>query len=135
MTLNEYQELALQTGAPKGIYRPSPEVLRIFLELGVASNPEDKVSLTRFLEGAMGMNGEAGEVEDVLKKTLFQGHKFDKYHALRELGDVAWYLALAADAIGYSLEDVCRVNLEKLSSRYPNGFEYEKSLHRNEGDI
>lgn len=87
------------------------------------------------LDGLMGLNGEAGEAIDLLKKHLFQGHPLDEEHLAKELGDVAWYLAEAAYALGYSLETIFRMNLVKLVERYPKGFSEEKSLDRKEGDI
>lgn len=86
-------------------------------------------------DGLMGLNGEAGECIDILKKHLFQGHSLDKEHMAKELGDVAWYLAVSCHAIGYSLEEVLQMNVEKLSKRYPNGFEEKRSLNRKAGDI
>ena len=83
----------------------------------------------------MGMNGEAGEASDILKKVLFQGHKLDREHMAKELGDVCWYIALAADAIGYTLEEVMQMNIDKLYARYPNGFETERSVNREDGDV
>ena len=83
----------------------------------------------------MGLNGEAGEAIDILKKHLFQGHELDSEHMAKELGDVAWYLAVSANAIGYDLETVMQMNVEKLKARYPDGFDAEHSLHRNKGDI
>ena len=90
----------------------------------------------RIVMGLMGLNGEAGEAIDILKKHLFHFHELDKYHLARELGDVAWYLAVSADAIGYSLEEIFEMNLDKLSKRYPEGrFDPEHSKHRKEDDI
>ena len=89
----------------------------------------------RILQGLMGLNGEAGECIDILKKVLFQGHDLDKERLAGELGDVAWYLAVSADAIGYDLETIFKKNIEKLNKRYPNGFDAEKSVHRSEGDV
>lgn len=83
----------------------------------------------------MGLNGEAGEAIDILKKHLFQGHSLDKEHLAKELGDVAWYLAITADAIGYDLEKVMMLNLDKLKDRYPDGFSSENSVKRKENDI
>lgn len=83
----------------------------------------------------MGLNGEAGECIDVLKKHLFQDHWFDREHLAKELGDVAWYLAISADAIGYTLEEIFQMNVEKLKSRYPDGFDAEHSIHRREDDV
>lgn len=135
MTVNEYQKAALRTEAPKDIYKAPTEILKIFAMLGVISNPEDSISAIRLLQGVMGLNGETGEAVDILKKVLFQGHKFDKEHMARELGDISWYLALSADAIGYDLETIFQMNIDKLKARYPNGFDIDKSLNRIEGDI
>ena len=55
---------------------------------------------------------------------------------MKELGDVAWYLALTADAIGCTLEEVLETNIKKLESRYPDGkFEAGKSIYRKDGDV
>lgn len=83
----------------------------------------------------MGLNGEAGEAIDILKKHLFQGHELDTAHMAKELGDVAWYLAVSANAIGYDLETIMQMNVDKLKARYPDGFDAEHSLHRNRDDI
>ena len=111
MTINEYQKNALRTA---------------------------NKSLTPFeqlVNGIMGLNGEAGECIDILKKHLFQGHELDREHIAKELGDIAWYLALSADANGYDLETIMQMNVDKLCARYPDGFDTEHSLHRNNDDI
>lgn len=51
------------------------------------------------INGVMGLCGESGEAIDIVKKWLMQGHEPDKEHLVRELGDVAWYLAEAATAL------------------------------------
>ena len=135
MTIKEYQKAALRTESPKWFYDGSDAILRAFAILGVVSNPEEDMSLVRLLEGLMGLNGEAGEAMDILKKVLFQGHTLDREHMAKELGDVAWYLALAADAIGYDLESVMQMNIDKLRARYPDGFEKDRSVHRKVGDV
>ena len=112
MTINEYQALALRT------------------ESRITTDP---VPYIRVLEGLMGLNGEAGEAIDLMKKVLFQGHEFD--HLAKELGDIAWYLAVTADAIGYDLETIFQMNVDKLKARYPDGFDSEHSQHRSANDI
>lgn len=98
--------------------------------------PAAKISDTTRLEnGLMGLNGEAGEAIDILKKFLFQGHNLDKTHLAKELGDVAWYLAVSADALGYDLETIFEMNIEKLKARYPDGFDAELSINRKADDI
>ena len=79
MDVDKYQELAMRT-----------------------LNPEiDKKEL--ILNAAMGLCGESGEVIDLVKKHLFQGHDLDDEKLIKELGDVAWYLAEAATALNLSL--------------------------------
>lgn len=46
------------------------------------------------LHAIMGMNGEAGECIDILKKHIFQGHDLGINHLLNEMGDVCWYTML-----------------------------------------
>lgn len=84
------------------------------------------------INGALGLCGEAGEVADIIKKHTFQGHKLDNEHIAEELGDVAWYLAITAAAIGVNLDDVLSANIDKLMKRYPNGFDSDRSVHRTE---
>lgn len=108
MTINEYQKLAM-----------------------VTLNPElDKKDV--LINGVMGLCGESGEAIDIVKKHLAQGHELDKEKLAKELGDVAWYLAETATAIGYDLEDIFQMNIDKLKKRYPEGFSVEKSVNRNE---
>lgn len=78
----------------------------------------------------LGLCGESGEVADIIKKHTFQGHELDKKHIVEELGDVAWYMAVLADMLGYSLNDVLEMNVEKLKKRYPDGFSEERSVNR-----
>lgn len=87
------------------------------------------------INSVMGLCGESGEAIDIVKKWMMQGHELDKEHLIKELGDVAWYLAEAATALDVPLEMVLQGNLDKLRQRFPNGFETEASVHRKEGDI
>ena len=113
MSINDYQRKALRT----------------------ASGDSLKTLDDLMLNGVMGLCGEAGECIDLVKKCVFQGKPFDKEHLAKELGDVAWYLAITAHAIGYDLETIMQMNIDKLMARYPNGFEVQKSEHRAEGDV
>jgi Predicted pyrophosphatase len=86
------------------------------------------------LNSVMGLCGESGEAIDIVKKWLCQGHELDKEHLIKELGDVAWYLAEAATALGVPLEEVLQGNIAKLEKRYPHGFLTEESVHRDPKD-
>ena len=111
MTPNDYQQAALRTA------------------------PKELSSDRLLLNGLMGLNGEAGEAIDILKKHLFQGHELDTAHMAKELGDVAWYLAVSANAIGYDLDTIFKMNVEKIRARYPDGFNSELSVNRKSNDI
>lgn len=87
------------------------------------------------VQGVMGMCGESGEAIDIVKKHFFQGHPLDPEHLAKELGDVLWYVATTAEAIGYSLEQVMDMNLRKLEKRYGAEFSEEHSMNRQEGDV
>lgn len=80
--------------------------------------------------GALGLAGETGEVADLLKKHLFQGHPLNRDTLLEELSDVLWYAVLICTALGCSLQDVMQRNVAKLRERYPDGFAVERSLAR-----
>ena len=106
MTIHEYQRLALRT-----------------------LNPElDKKDV--LINGVMGLCGESGEAIDIVKKWLAQGHELDREKLAKELGDIAWYLAETAYALDLSLEEILQGNIRKLKARYPEGFETERSVHR-----
>ena len=87
------------------------------------------------INSVMGLCGESGEAIDIVKKWLMQGHELDREHLVRELGDVAWYLAEAATALDVPLEAVFQGNLDKLRQRFPNGFDTGASVNRKEWDL
>ena len=112
MTINEYQTAALRTAQT------------------------DKLSASDLLlNSALGLCGESGEVADLVKKHRFQGHDLDIDHVAKELGDISWYLAVGAYSIGYDLETILQMNVDKLKARYPDGFSADRSLHRAENDV
>lgn len=107
MTLNEYQALAQRT-----------------------SNTTTKND--GLFNAMLGLSGEVGELADHVKKHLFQGHEFSKEHMIEEAGDVLWYLAELAHALDVSLEVFAQANIQKLRTRYPVGFDSERSINRDE---
>ena len=86
------------------------------------------------LNAALGLAGESGEFADLIKKHLFQGHALDTVRLIKELGDIRWYLEEACVALGVTLEDIEKANIEKLLARYPNGFNPEQSQNRKPTD-
>ena len=81
-----------------------------------------------------GMVGEIGEIHSLYQKK-YQGHVFDEIHAKKELGDLLWFIAEYCTAHNWNLNDIAKMNIDKLKSRYPDGFDPELSKHRKFGDI
>lgn len=111
MNANEYQQAALRTDAPV----PS----------GVMNE-----KMWRLLHGAIGMATETGELQDQIKKNFFYGKPLDTANVLEECGDVLWYIAVALDSCGYTMEQAMERNIFKLKQRYPDKFTTDKALNR-----
>ena len=107
LTLNDYQRMARRTAGTK--------------------QTSDKME-----EALFGLAGEVGELCDHYKKHKHQGHELSYDHMAEEAGDVLWYLAEIADALGLPLEEIARRNIEKLRKRYPEGFDPDRSINREE---
>jgi len=73
----------------------------------------------RLLDASAGLAEEAGEVLAHVRKHLLQGRPLDREAVTLELGDALWCLAIAADTLGVTLDEVARRNVEKLRSRFP----------------
>lgn len=107
MELNEYQKLALQTAVYPAEYK--------------------------ILYPALGMNGEAGEVADKVKKVIRDTivlkdcngtivlPKDKSIELAKEVGDVLWCCATLAKDLGFSLEEIAQMNVDKLQSRQNRG--------------
>ena len=79
---------------------------------------------------ALGLGGEAGEVQEVLKKAIFQGHDLNRFKLIEEIGDVFYYMILLMEYHDISLKQVIDANIEKRKKRYPDGFDADKSINR-----
>lgn len=71
----------------------------------------------------LGMNEEAGEVAGKVKKHYRDNIPMvDARHGIAlELGDTLWYLSQTARLLGYTLEDIAKMNINKLDSRRARG--------------
>ena len=86
MNLDEYQRLALRTA-------------------NIATYTEREI----FTNACLGLIGETGEVADIFKKTMFQGHALAPVHLVKELGDVGNDLRIYGNRMcRYSGIDGCR---------------------------
>ena len=97
------------------------------------------IEMSRLLTAGIGLSGEVGEFNEIIKKIMFQGKTFDVVaheHMRRELGDIMWYVAQACLALKVDLADIINGNKEKLSKRFPQKKFNEKfDANRVEGDV
>ena len=99
---------------------------------------EQGVEPTRLMTASIGLSGEVGEFNDIVKKCLFQGKEMDENvvtHLKKELGDIMWYVAQGCIALGTDIEELIDINTAKLKDRYPDGFDGFRSDNRDEDDI
>ena len=130
--LNKYHDFVAEVTSDASNY---PDVL---VQRITEINSNTTINPGLLLTAAIGLAAEGGEFAEIPKKMLFQGKPVNEeniFHMKRELGDICWYLAVACSALNTSLEEVLVMNVEKLSARYPAGFEIIKSEIRAEGDL
>jgi NTP pyrophosphatase (non-canonical NTP hydrolase) len=124
----EYQDLAMRTNDGHatdrliGMIRASRTVFDIDDVGGI-------------LNGCLGLSGEVGEFNDMVKKWIFHEKPLDEEHAQKEIGDVLWYVAMICHSFGWNMDEIMQQNIDKLKARYPEGFDVDKSAHRKEGDV
>ena len=74
-----------------------------------------------FVYCVLGLVGESGEIADKLKKVIRDDNgeiALEKQNAIaKELGDVLWYVSNLAYELGFSLEEIAQMNVDKLQSR------------------
>lgn len=98
-----------------------------------------QLNVPLLLTASVGLSSEGGEFSEIVKKMLFQGKPFteeNRFHMMRELGDIAWYWVNACRALGYDPNEVIAENVKKLESRYPGGhFDPFYSENRKANDL
>ena len=94
--------------------------------------PADWPAEKKLSHGVYGINSEAGELAGIMQKG-FQGHEFTKYEWAAEIGDALWFLAEICTAQGLDFSAVARMKIDKLRKRYPDGFDTERSVNRDDG--
>lgn len=130
---NEYQKLAMRTNDKKSTDR----LLNKINDLKIGNRGEDtpEIELGGVLNAALGLSGEVGELNDMLKKWVFHEKQLDTEHLKREIGDIYWYLALMCDSFEFNLDEIMQINIDKLKARYPEGFDTYRANHRQVGDV
>lgn len=124
MTPNKYQELAMRTNDGNANCRlRQAQVDNIEYDVGGIFN------------ACLGLSGEVGEFNDMIKKWVFHEKELDIEHLKKECGDILWYIAMMCYSFNWNMEEIMEMNIEKLKSRYPDGFDTVLANHRKENDV
>ena len=119
MNAADYQKLAMRTNDGNSTER---------LEDSIYDN--DVKDIGGVINAALGLSGEVGELNDMIKKSIFHGHEIERSDVVKEIGDICWYVAMMCESTGISMEEVLDTNIEKLKRRYPDGFSEKASRER-----
>ncbi len=69
---------------------------------------------------ALGLNGEAGEVAEKIKKSIRDDKELGN-DLKDEIGDCLWYIARLLDELGYDMSEAAESNIDKLFDRKDRG--------------
>lgn len=133
----EYVKLAMRTNDRKATDRLEEQIwINYFMDKdGYMILDEDGIDLGGVFNACLGLSGEVGELNDMIKKWIFHEKPFDEEHAKKELGDVMWYVAMMCHSFGWDLDEIMQMNVDKLKARYPKGFSVERANNRKDGDV
>ena len=126
MNGKEYQNLAMRTNDGKATLR---------LESVVGCNDLMVCDVGGILNACLGLSGEVGEFNDMIKKWIFHEKELDIEHAKKELGDIMWYIAMMCHSLNWDLDEIMQMNIDKLQARYPDGFDTDRANNRKNGDV
>lgn len=97
----------------------------------LAARTEKQLPLAgRLQHGMLGIITEAGELGDTIKKHVIYGKTLDLANIDEELGDLMWYMAVIANAVGSDFERIAIENIAKLRARYPADYSDVDALER-----
>lgn len=128
---NEYQKLAMRTN--DGL-----ATSRLLDFMGDKTDDcwnDEEISTGGVLNASLGLSGEVGELNDMIKKWIFHEKELDTTHIKKEIGDICWYIAMMCESFGFDMDEVLQMNIEKLKARYPEGFSTVLANNRKAGDI
>lgn len=138
MTASEYVKASMRTNDGKGTDRLINALTKSIINSCevVNSDSKDNVKdLGGIINACLGLSGEVGEFNDMIKKWIFHEKPLEEEHAKKELGDVMWYVAMMCHSFGWDMDEILQMNVDKLKARYPGGFDVNKANNRKEGDV
>ncbi len=135
MNANKYQKLAMRTNDGKASDRLIGKMQEYDMKFSNEQSNKESVDIGGIFNACLGMSGEVGEFNDMIKKWVFHEKELDMEHAKKEAGDILWYVVMLCESFGWNMEEIMQMNVDKLKARYPEGFDVERANHRAEGDV
>lgn len=135
MNANKYQKLAMRTNDGKASDRLIGKMQEYDMKFSSEQSNKESVDIGGIFNACLGLSGEVGEFNDMIKKWVFHEKELDMEHAKKEAGDIIWYVAMLCESFGWNMEEIMQMNVDKLKARYPEGFDVERANNRAEGDV
>lgn len=119
------------TGARYGSVPQVSDIIAIYPLFVEKMMPQhNRESNDYMLECAMGMSGESNEILEHFKKYRWHGHELNVEELIDELGDVLFYVVAMMNALNLDASEIMLNNHNKLTKRYPDGFDANRSINR-----
>lgn len=135
MNANKYQKLAMRTNDGKASDRLIGKIQEYDMKFSSEQSNKESVDIGGIFNACLGLSGEVGEFNDMIKKWVFHEKELDVEHAKKEAGDILWYVVMLCESFGWNMEEIMQMNVDKLKARYPEGFDVERANNRAEGDV
>lgn len=135
MNANKYQKLAMRTNDGKASDRLIGKIQEYDMKFSNEQSDKESVDIGGIFNACLGLSGEVGEFNDMIKKWVFNEKDLDMEHAKKEAGDILWYVAMLCESFGWNMGEIMQMNVDKLIARYPDGFDIERANHRAQGDV
>ena len=96
----------------------------------MSTDNESEIKARYILHAILGIMTEAGELAEAVHAALVGNNSLDLVNLSEEIGDLQWYEAMMARALGTTFDDIQRQNIAKLRARFPDKFSTEKANDR-----
>lgn len=135
MNANKYQKLAMRTNDGKASDRLIGKMQEYDMKFANDHSDNDCVDIGGIFNACLGLSGEVGEFNDMIKKWVFHEKELNMEHAKKEAGNILWYVVMLCESFGWNMGEIMQMNVDKLKARYPEGFDVERANNRAEGDV
>ena len=135
MNANKYQKLAMRTNDGKASDRLIGKMQEYDMKFSNEQSDKESVDIGGIFNACLGLSGEVGEFNDMIKKWVFHEKDLDMEHAKKEAGGILWYISMLCESFGWNMNEIMQMNVDKLIARYPDGFDIDRANHRAMGDV